>query len=104
MRNGVDYEFYDARCRPNPILSDVGHPLVGYFGAIADWFDVELLAHVARERPFYDFILLGGVAGVDVETLKALPNVSLLGQQPYSTMPRYLYHFDACVIPFKINP
>jgi GT2 family glycosyltransferase len=28
----------------------------------------------------------------------------LLGQQPYETMPQYLYNFDVCVIPFKINP
>jgi GT2 family glycosyltransferase len=33
-----------------------------------------------------------------------MPNVKLLGQQPYETMPQYLYNFDVCVIPFKINP
>ena len=49
-------------------------------------------------------MLLGGVFGVDVDRLKALPNVSLLGQQPYATMPQYLYHFDVCLIPFKVNP
>src|SRR4030095_5920758 len=31
-------------------------------------------------------------------------NVVLLGQQPYETMPQYLYHFDVCIIPFKVNP
>ena len=104
VRNGVDYGFYSGRCRPNSLLSGVAHPVVGYFGAIADWFDVELLAHVARERPSCHFVLLGGVFNVDVRTLEVLPNVSLLGQQPYSTMPQYLYHFDVCLIPFKVNP
>ena len=102
-RNGVDYEFYRTRCRPNPLLADVPHPVIGYFGAIAEWFDVDLLVHLARERPGYHFVLLGGVFDVDVEPLRALPNVSLLGQQPYSAMPQYLYHFDVCLIPFKVN-
>lgn len=102
-RNAADYDFYAARCRPNELLAGLTHPVIGYYGAIADWFDVELLAEVARLRPAYTFVLLGGVFDVDVAALQALPNVRLLGQQPYETMPQYLYHFDACIIPFKIN-
>src|SRR6185369_10422506 len=51
----------------------------------------------------YTFVLLGGIFDVDVSELERLPNVRLLGQQPYETMPQYLYHFDACMIPFKVN-
>jgi GT2 family glycosyltransferase len=54
-------------------------------------------------RPRVNFVLLGGVFDVDLGTLQALSNVRLLGQQPYETMPQYLHHFDACLIPFKIN-
>jgi len=103
-RNGVDYEFYAARCRPNTLLEGGRHPIVGYYGAIADWFDLDLMTRIARARPHYHFVLLGGVFGLDVRELAALPNVSLLGQQPYATMPQYTYHFDACIIPFKVNP
>jgi polysaccharide pyruvyl transferase CsaB len=103
-RNAVDYEFYARHYRPNTLLPEVKHPVIGYYGAIADWFDIELLAYVAGQRPDYTFVLLGGVFDVDVLSLKALPNVQLLGQQPYETMPQYLYHFDVCIIPFKINP
>ena len=102
-RNGVDYEFYDLHCRPNSLLTGAPRPIVGYFGAIAEWFDIDLLARVARARPRYHFVLLGGVFNVDVSALDALPNVTLAGQQPYSTMPQYLFHFDACIIPFKVN-
>lgn len=103
-RNAADYHFYAQHCLPNKLLAESNQPVVGYYGAIADWFDVELLAHVAAARPNYTFVLLGGVFDVDVAALKALPNVRLLGQQPYETMPQYLYHFDACLIPFKVNP
>jgi len=102
-RNGVDFDFYQERCQPNKMLSGTPHPIVGYFGAIADWFDLDLMVDVARRRPELTFVLLGGVFEVDVTELRNLPNVQVLGQQPYETMPQYLYHFDACVIPFKIN-
>ena len=103
-RNGTDYQFYLQRCCPNDILIDIKHPVIGYYGAIAAWFDIELMVAVATQRPTYTFVLLGGVFDVDVSRLKALPNVRLLGQQPYDTMPQYLYHFDVCIIPFKVNP
>jgi len=103
-RNGVDYDFYAERCHPNTLLPEIKDPVIGYYGAIADWFDIELLTDVARRRPDYTFVLLGGVFDVDVSRLKALANVRILGQQPYEMMPQYLYHFDACIIPFKINP
>jgi glycosyltransferase involved in cell wall biosynthesis len=102
-RNGVDYNFYLERCQPNSLLAGMEHPIVGYYGAIADWFDLQLMIYVARNRPAYSFVLLGGIFDVDVSELERLPNVRLLGQQHYETMPQYLYHFDACLIPFKTN-
>jgi GT2 family glycosyltransferase len=104
IRNGVDFEYYEKRCQPNGLIDkDTTRPIVGYFGAIADWLDIELIAYVARQRPDYSFVMLGGIFDVDTSELEALPNVRLLGQQPYETMPQYLYHFDACLIPFKLN-
>lgn len=102
-RNAADYEFYASTLAPNDLLSGLRRPIVGYFGAIAEWFDLDLLAHLARERPDYNFVLLGGVFNVDVTELEQMDNVRLLGQQPYELMPKYLYHFDACIIPFKVN-
>ena len=103
-RNAVDWDFYNEQYRPNTLLTDIKHPVIGYYGAVADWFDVELLSEAARQRPQYTFVILGGIFDVDVSSLSALPNVLLLGQQPYETMPKYLFHFDVCMIPFKINP
>ncbi len=31
--------------------------IVGYYGAIADWFDLDLMAEVAASRPQYSFVL-----------------------------------------------
>jgi GT2 family glycosyltransferase len=103
-RNAVDYDFYVAHYAPNALLTGVKYPIIGYYGAIADWFDMELMIDVALRRPDYTFVLLGGLWDADTSGLAALPNVHLLGLQPYETMPQYLYHFDVCIIPFKINP
>jgi GT2 family glycosyltransferase len=102
-RNAVDDSFYLQHFRPNSLLEDVPRPVVGYYGAIADWFDLELMAEVAKRRPQYTFVLIGGVFDVDVSALEALANVRLLGQQPYEKMPQYLHSFGACIIPFKVN-
>lgn len=103
-RNATDFDFYARRCQPNNLLPESRSPIIGYYGAIADWFDIKLLAEVAQMRPQYTFVLLGGVFDVDISPLQALPNIRLLGQQPYETMPQYLHHFAACIIPFKVNP
>ena len=103
VRNGVDFDFYAERCCSNDLLMPDGRPIVGYFGGIADWFDVELMIHVARQRPNYLFVIIGDVFEVDISELKSLPNVKMTGQQPYETMPSYLFHFSACLIPFKLN-
>lgn len=102
-RNGVDFDVYTAACRPNHLLEQVPHPIIGYFGAIAKWVDVGLIEYAARQRPDWHFVLLGGIFDVDVSGLRARRNVRLLGQQPYEHMPAYLYHFDACIIPFVVN-
>ncbi len=101
-RNGADYRFFSAAA-PNDLLAGVAHPIVGYFGAIADWIDLDLVYEVARRRPQYSFVLIGQVFGRDVSQLEALPNVRLLGNRPYADIPGYLFNFDACVIPFLLN-
>jgi GT2 family glycosyltransferase len=102
IRNAADFVRFSAPVQ-QLALEDVRHPIVGYFGAIAAWFDVELLTRVATERPGYSFVLIGGVFDVDVSAIERLPNVRLLGQQPYERMPAYLHAFDVCIIPFVVD-
>jgi glycosyltransferase involved in cell wall biosynthesis len=103
VRNGVDFDFFARHCTPNGILEGIKRPIVGYYGALADWVDLELIAGVARRRPDWNFVLLGDIFVKDLAGLDALPNVQLLGRRPYQEMPKYLYHFDVCLVPFKLN-
>ena len=102
VRNAADFEFFANAPREN-LLDGVPRPIVGYFGAIAKWLDVELVRYAAKARPQYTFVLIGGVFDVDVSAIEKLQNVRLLGQQPYARMPSYLAAFDACMIPFVVD-
>lgn len=102
-QNGVDLDHYRRYYGENPLLEGAAHPVIGYYGALASWVDVDLLEKIARRFPEASIVLAGGVFDVDLSRIEALPNVRLLGQRPYEEMPRLLWHFDACVIPFLVN-
>jgi glycosyltransferase involved in cell wall biosynthesis len=98
IRNGVDPGHYDSPPEERP-LEDCARPVIGFMGGIADWVDLDLVAHVAGERPDWTFVLVGE-AFVDVAPLEGLANVRLEGAQPYELMPAYVRDFDVCLIPF----
>jgi glycosyltransferase involved in cell wall biosynthesis len=108
VSNGVDPELFSA-VRPRPADlpdADPGHPLIGYHGAVAEWFDFELLTEVAKTRPDWRFVLVGPVAPAVAEpacALEALPNVLVLGERPSATMPGYVQAFDVGAIWFQVN-
>ena len=99
VRNAADYDHFAAeRWRSSP------RPVVGYYGAIADWFDADLLADVAQSRAEWEFVLVGSTYSGDTRRLSRLPNVRLVGEKPYSEIPHWLAGFDVAVIPFRRTP
>lgn len=101
VRNGTDFEmFHDLR--PNGKLDGMRRPIIGYHGAISEWFDPEVVFRCAQKHPEWNFVLIGSTLGCQVNGLKKLPNVHLLGEMPYRELPGYLHYFDVCIIPFKV--
>lgn len=103
VRNAVDYKFFREHCSPNPLLNDMARPIIGYYGALAEWVDFELLSFLAESRPNWTFVLIGDIFVKDIAGLDKMQNVFMPNRQPYADMPRFLYHFDVCLIPFKLN-
>ena len=103
LSHGVDVEHF-AECEgPVPgAIAALPKPVIGFFGAISPWVDLDLIAGIAQSRPSWSIVLIGP-ADVDVERLRALPNVHLLGKVPYSDLPRFAGGFDVGLIPFVIN-
>jgi GT2 family glycosyltransferase/glycosyltransferase involved in cell wall biosynthesis len=78
-------------------------PVIGYFGAISEWFDMPLVTAAARTHPDWRFMLVGSTFGCDTSQAKRLPNVEFIGEVPYADLPGWVHAFDVCTIPFIIN-
>ncbi len=108
VRHGVDYAHFVKACDPETVvpeeLASLPKPVIGFFGLIADWVDLEALEACAKAHPKGTVVLLGKVApDVDVSKLEALPNVKLLGRKRYEDLPAYCRGFDVAVNPFRVN-
>ncbi|MEW6338845.1 MAG: glycosyltransferase [Acidobacteriota bacterium] len=101
--NGCDVKHW-SNVEARPLPPGVGRPVIGYFGAIAEWFDADLVAEIALRRPEWSLVLVGSTYGGDVARLRGLPNVHLLGEQPYELLPGIAAGFDAGIIPFRDTP
>jgi|GEM_PF-322398 len=77
-------------------------PVIGYIGSIHEWIDVPMLEWLAQQRPSWSFLLVGH-AHVNVERLRRLPNIHLVGAQPYLDLPGWARAFDAAIIPYRLN-
>lgn len=104
--HGVDYDHF-ARARsttaaPPPDLASLPRPVLGFWGLIHDWVDVQLIADIAAIRPGWSIVLIGDVA-TDVSALSERRNVHLLGRRPYVELPDFAAAFDVALIPFRLN-
>lgn len=111
--NGVDYAHF-APCRTLAVGTPPADwaarvpaekPVAGYYGALARWFDYQLLDELAQKRPEITFVLIGSDHDQTLASSGVLrrPNIVYLGVKPYAALPDYLRFFDAAMIPFKLN-
>lgn len=104
--HGVDVELFaraqDAATKVPNAAARLARPVIGYFGLIAAWTDLELIEWLARERPAWQFLIVGHAA-VDVGCLSGLANVTLVGPQPYESLPQWAKAFDVAIIPYRDN-
>lgn len=109
LGNGVDYEIFQRSVAAGPPadMKDLGRPVIGYVGAIAQWFDFELVETVARRFPGASIALVGPVFREVEERAARLAeerrNVIFLGERKYEDLGAYLSSMDVCMIPLEVN-
>jgi len=106
--NGVyshDFEMKSPPSAPKDLrnILENGRPIVGYYGALSEWFDYELINDVARACKGYDFVLIGPNYDGSIRQLLKTNNLFWLGSKEYKDLRNYLYFFDVAIIPFKVN-
>lgn len=101
VRNGCDFPHFNTAAASGSTRS--GRRIIGYFGAIEDWFDTDLVARLALEIPDATITLIGQDQIAAAERLRGVQNVELVGEVPYADLPLQLRNFDVCIIPFILN-
>ena len=106
VRHGVDFDHFRKALDPGTVvpaeIANLPRPVIGFFGLIADWVDLDLMADVAKVFPQGSLVLLGK-STTDMSVLEGIPNVHILGRKTYESLPAYCKGFDVALMPFRIN-
>lgn len=106
VRHGVDFNHFKKALDDKTVvpedLAKLPKPIIGFFGLIADWVDIDLIAHTAKQFPDATVCMIGKV-DTDISQLTSLPNVKMLGRKRYEDLPAYCKGFDVTLMPFIIN-
>jgi glycosyltransferase involved in cell wall biosynthesis len=107
VTHGVDLEHFRkacdaATCIPDDLAS-LPRPVIGFFGLVADWVDLELVRSLALARPEWSFVMIGK-CDTTTAAVAGLPNVYLFGKRDYSALPAYCKGFSVAMLPFAHNP
>lgn len=105
--HGVDVELFlraGASSRQPPELAGIKPPIIGFYGNIdSNTVDRNLLEAVCRLRPGYSFVLVGDMTR-EFDSLRSIPNVTVLPRQPYQRIAEYGASFHVCLMPWLQNP
>jgi glycosyltransferase involved in cell wall biosynthesis len=111
VRNACEFKYFNdiyinkRFCKNKRLAKDV----IGYYGAISDWFDVELVEMLVKTFDNYDFHLVGNVFCNNkektkrIKSLNRFKNVTLFGEVPYGELAKYVSKFKVGIIPFLKN-
>jgi glycosyltransferase involved in cell wall biosynthesis len=113
MRNGVNYPLFataqEAQTEVPEDLQRIPRPVIGCVTRIVDdYFDLHLMRQVFTRRPDWSLAVVGpedtrsSDKKQELEALKNLPNVYLLGRREQAKVPAYLKGFDVCLIAYPL--
>ena len=110
VTNGVEVEHFCVSCdKSSPPLKmqnilEARQQIVGYFGALAKWFDYRLIHKMSLENK-YQICLIGWDydGSLAKSGISKLSNVHILTPVNYKILPQYACHFNVAIIPFLVN-
>lgn len=107
--NGVDVEhFSKSSAKTIDAMEKIKQDyktIIGYYGALASWFDYNMVAQLANKYKDIAFVLIGIKydTSFDKSKIAEIPNIKYLGAVNYKDLPLYANYFDIAWIPFVIN-
>jgi len=109
LHNAADFDLFSSAL-PAGHLQQLPRPVVGFFGALADWLDMPLIHAAAVRFPDWSFVYIGphtfSQSEIEVKWLRHtdLPNITVLPQMDPRTLAAHLAEFDICIVPFLDIP
>jgi glycosyltransferase involved in cell wall biosynthesis len=104
--HGVDYDHFvkaqDPSLATPEDVAKLPRPIIGFFGLIERWIELDLIKYMAEKRPHWTFLMIGRIAVPEAEVPR-LPNIHYLGRRPYETLPAYGKAFDVAIIPYHLT-
>jgi GT2 family glycosyltransferase len=101
VRNGVDTKLFQGHNKDAQKNSVV----VGYFGALAEWFDIDLMEYLLANNPKIKFEIIGLISRQEiVNRLNRFTNIEFKGEIPNNDLPKMTSAWRAGLIPFKVTP
>jgi len=95
----------DSNFPPIAAIAHLSGPKIGYVGALQSIrLDIDLIGHLARQRPDWNIILVGPEDEVFLQSdLHEISNIYFLGSQKPEDLPAYINAFDVCINPQLVN-
>ena len=106
--NGVEVERFQSAAPASDLPGDPSWPVLGYVGSLHSWFDVPLVAALARAMRSARVVLVGPAHPATREEIlraqSSTPNLHWLGPKPYAEVPSIVRAFRVGLIPFRRTP
>ena len=105
-RHGVDHALFatalDDSTEVPADLATIPRPVLGFYGTLQDWVDLDLVCHLAAKHPEWSVVLIGKPMA-DLSRLEKFKNVHVLGRKPHGQLPAYCKGFSVGIIPYVLN-
>ncbi len=103
LPQGVDTDHFSInRKKTLSELEKLNKPIIGFFGLLAEWVNIELIIKCTNHYPEYTFLIVGRTT-LDLSIFNGINNLIYIGEIPYNELPSYAANFDVGLIPFRIN-
>jgi glycosyltransferase involved in cell wall biosynthesis len=94
--------FIQSKNNISPAVANLKHPIIGFFGILTTWVDIELILSSAMRYRNYTFLILGKTT-IDISLFSKATNIIYMGEIPFAELPKYASAFDVGIIPFLVN-
>lgn len=103
IKNGCQIDHFEKIANDRIDSKYADQTIIGYLGAVSEWFDFELINHVSKVYPKAIIKIIGNVDTEIPEYITSNKNIIFKGEVPYQEIPNFLSEFDVGLIPFKIT-